>query len=183
MNPWEEEILVALVWHLRVLSVEQIARTWWQGQATANRRATDAIKARQQSGWLHVRELISRPTVPLEGPLVCWEPGQRAPDFEDLSRLLHRRARTAARKIMVVSATRKSRQLYGVAGSAQRPKLTQVSHELFVAEVFIRYPSFSYPSFRVSVSTRVSMRLRLCDERIAGELPGDIYSVSNARDC
>jgi hypothetical protein len=41
--------------------------------------------------------------------------------------------------MLVVTATRKSRQLYGVAGGAHRPKLTQLSHELFVAEVFIRY--------------------------------------------
>ena len=139
MNPWEEEILVALAWHLRVLSVEQIARTWWQGQATAKRRATDAIKARQKNGWLHVRELLSRPTSPLGGPLVSWTPNHRAPNFDKLSRLLHRRARTAARKIRVVTATRKTRELYGVAGPGHRPKLTQLSHELFVAEIFIRY--------------------------------------------
>ena len=39
----------------------------------------------------------------------------------------------------MVTASRKTRQLFGVAGQAHRPKLTQLSHELFVAEVFIRY--------------------------------------------
>jgi hypothetical protein len=53
--------------------------------------------------------------------------------------LLRRRARTAACKIKVVTASRKTRQLFGVAGQAHRPKLTQLSHDLFVAEVFFRY--------------------------------------------
>ena len=139
MNSWEEDILFALAWHLRVLSVDQSARTWWRGQATARRRANDAMKARQENGWVHVRELISRPPAPLDGPLVSWAPDQRAPDFDELSRLLHRRARTAARKIEIVTASRKTRELFGVLGQAHRPKLTQLSHELFVAEVFFRY--------------------------------------------
>lgn len=139
MNLREKDILYILSWHVRVLSLEQIARGWWRGKATARRRANDFLKARSQSGWLHVRELISRPTASLEAPLVTWEPGQQRPDLKELSGLLIRRAGTSPKKIKVVTATRKTRQLFGVAGAAHRPKLTQLSHDLFVSEVFLRY--------------------------------------------
>ena len=139
MNLREKDILFILAWHVRVLSVEQIARGWWKGKATAQRRANEFLHAREQTGWLCVHELITRPAKPLEAPLVIWEPGQRRPDLDELSRTLHRRARASARRTKVATATRKTRQLFGIVGGAHRPKLTQLSHELFVAEVFLRY--------------------------------------------
>ena len=139
MNAWEEEILISLAWHVRVLSVEQLARTWWSGLATGTRLANNFVKARSATDWLHVRHVLSRKPTPLAEPLQTWHPDAPVPDFAELSRLLHRRARTPARKFRVVTASRKCRELFGMVGAAHRPKLTQLSHELFVSEVFIRY--------------------------------------------
>ena len=139
MNAWEEEILISLAWHVRVLSVEQLARTWWSGLATGKRLASNFVKARSETGWLQVREVLSRKPTSLAEPLETWHLKAPVPDFAELSRLLHRRARTPARKFRVVMASRKCRELFGVVGAAHCPKLTQLTHELFVAEVFLRY--------------------------------------------
>ena len=134
MNALEEEILISLAWHVRVLSVEQLARAWWSGLATGERLASKFVKAWSTTDWLHVRYVLSRKSTPLAEPLEVWHPEAPVPDFAELSRLLHRRARTPTRKFRIVTASRKCRELFGVVGGAHRPKLTQLSHELFVAE-------------------------------------------------
>jgi hypothetical protein len=80
----------------------------------------------------------------LSEPLVVWSINEPIPDFQQLSARLHRRARASATVTTTVTATRKTRNLLGTGGSACRPKLTQVTHDLHVAEIFLAYRSMGF---------------------------------------
>lgn len=143
MTPWETQLLETLACCLRMLSVGQIARLWWPGQSRSIRNARDSVAGLKAVGWLETPTVLSRPVRPLESPLATWIPGDPAPDVVRLSRVLQRRASMAAHQTRVVTATRKTNECFGY-GGLQRIKLTQVTHDLHVSEIFVRYSQLGW---------------------------------------
>jgi hypothetical protein len=79
--------------------------------------------------------------------LFAWRHGRPEPEFGDVANYLRRRARTEAKVIQVVTAEPKARRFFGV-GDQRSLKLTQVTHDLHVSEVFLRYYETGFAVFR-----------------------------------
>lgn len=142
MNAWELALLDVLANHLRFLAVPQLARASFAGQRPGKRTARRAQRL-ADFGWLRVTEVFARPVRPMAQPLCQWRHAEPAPDFTHLSRRLHRRASFPARLTVVISATAKTCQLLGVSRSSTlRIKLTQTTHDLQVAELFLHYATW-----------------------------------------
>ena len=139
MTSWEREILVVLANHVRMLSLPQVARTWWTENRRGLRRARESAQRLAEEGWLDSYRVFSRPVAPLSEPLVVWTVNQRPPDFPQLSAWLHRRASASAAVTTVITAARKTHTLFGRGVVPSRPKLTQITHDLHVAEIFLAY--------------------------------------------
>ena len=60
------------------------------------------------------------------------------PDFHSLSELLHKRAMVPAKLVTIIFSTNKSTALFGK-GALPKIKLTQMTHDLHLAEVFLIY--------------------------------------------
>ena len=133
MTSWEKEILVVLANHVRMLSLPQVARTWWTENRRGLRRARESAQRLAEEGWLDSYRVFSRPVAPLSEPLVVWTVSQRPPDFPQLSAWLHRRASASAAVTTVITAARKTHSLFGHGVVPSRPKLTQITHDLHVA--------------------------------------------------
>ena len=88
------------------------------------------------------------PFVGYEQPLFSWQPTESKPDFSRLSQQLHRRAMVPAEIVSVVYATSKSNSLFGK-GTLPKVKLTQMTHDLHVAEIFLTYRAAGLQSMRV----------------------------------
>jgi hypothetical protein len=139
MTSWEKEMLAVLAKHVRMMSLWQAARTWWTANRRGLRRARESAQRLAERDWVKSRRVFSRPVSPLSEPLLVWSLNMPIPDFQQLSTRLHRRARASAAVTTVVTATGKTRNLFGAGGAPCRPKLTQVTHDLHVAEVFLAY--------------------------------------------
>ncbi len=139
MTPWETKILDALANHVRALSLEQVAQTWWPHQRTGFRRTCDSMRERGKNGCVRIDKVLSRPVVPFTERLLLWEPGQWPPNFESVSAHFRRRCRAAAGLVKVITATRRTRELSGSGGARRRLKLTQMTQELCVTEVFLHH--------------------------------------------
>lgn len=140
MNRRKRSLLSVLANQLRFVALPQIARFWFAGQRHATRRAARMAAELADSGWVRVTDVLARPVWPLFGPVFSWQHAQPAPDFTALSRRLHQRALHPAALTTVVSATPKTRALLGPERySARRIKLTQTTHDLYVAELFFRH--------------------------------------------
>lgn len=139
MTSWEQEILATLTNHVRAFSLPQLATTWWTGQRRRMRQARRSIRRLSSFGWVEIHRVLARPIVVLEQPLAEWQPDSARPQFSDLAKHLHARAMVSARVTTVITATRRSHELFGKGGAAGRLKLTQLTHDLQVAEVFLTY--------------------------------------------
>ncbi len=137
MNSCEKEMLVVLARDLHMLSLWQLARAWWTANRRGLRRAREAARGLAENDWLNWHELLARPISSLAQPLVVWSPDQQPPDFSELAARLHRRARASAAVTTVVTASQKTRSLFGRGDAPCRPRLTQTTHDLHVAEVFL----------------------------------------------
>ena len=138
MTPYEEQILRALANDVRVLSLAQVARTWWTNTRWGHSRAKAAMAELERNGWLQIHRSLARPVTELQQPLMSWATGEDEPDFWHLSRVLHKRAMQDASMTSFVFASPRSIVLFGQ-GRAPSVKLTQMTHDLHVSEVYLRY--------------------------------------------
>ena len=138
MTPREKEIIGVLVNRVRVLNLEQVARTWWSKSPCGISRAKKTLDNLQADGWLRAPEAFSRPVKEMQRPLVDWRIGDRTPNFDRIEKQLGARAAKPSTKSTFLYATRKANQIFG-RDRLQSVKLTQLTHDLGVAEIFLIY--------------------------------------------
>lgn len=138
MKNREKELLRVLSNHVCVLTDKQIAKTWWSDTATGRSRARKALYELQDSGWLKVQRVLARSVNPAANPLYSWRPGEGSPDFHGYSRILQRRALEPAKLVTISVATEKTNNLLGI-GKRSSVRLTQLTHELQVSELYLTY--------------------------------------------
>ncbi len=132
----DRELLQALALKVRLVSLRQIADHWFGGDvANARRRLRQLVAA----GLLQRVNVTARPTPLLVGPVVVWQPGQLAPDFGKVARLIetrwhHRPVRHCATFI----ATTKTANAFGGKARGELKRPLQATHDLGVAAVWLR---------------------------------------------
>ncbi len=131
------ELLSALVFKVRLCSLEQITGAWWGGKAH-----TAAVRARlgelARCGLVHCMEpVILSLKKPLSGPLFCWEPAASPPDTQQLAAYVKTRWTQVPRPTPVYFATRFSADWMG--GSAARLRRTDATHDLHVTEAYLYF--------------------------------------------
>ena len=137
MNLKERQIVSALAESVRVMTVEQISATWWTNTRWGKSRAKACLQELVDEGWIHLqRALVRKVHQPLR-PLVAWDPGDSQPEFEELARVLHRRAMSDAKFATVAYAAKRAVLFFG-SGPAPSVKLTQLTHDLNVSEIYLR---------------------------------------------
>lgn len=145
MRPHEQQIVRRLADTVRVLSLTQAARTWWSESRWGQTRAKASLASLADGGWLTMQRVLSRPIVNMETPLVDWKRGDRQPDFKVIAKALHRRAMADSKLTTVVFATRRAVALFGT-GPLPTIKLTQMTHDLNVSELFLHYHRQGLPA-------------------------------------
>lgn len=138
MNDRDTEILRTLANSVRAMSLDQVARAWWSDTRWGRSRAKKTLVELVDHDLVHVQRVLSRPSEQLSQPLTIWRPGDIEPAFDDLAHLLHRRARRCAKMVPVVFAARRTVDIFG-SGAVPTIKLTQMTHDLQVTEVFLHY--------------------------------------------
>ena len=138
MTNRDEEIIRILSNAVRALSLEQVARTWWTNSRWGRSRAKKTLEELSIEDLLHVRRVLSRPILERSEPIATWQLDAEVPDFKSLVTHLHLRAATPAKMLTIAFASHKSIALF----SRRRMttiKLTQMTHDLHVSEVFLHY--------------------------------------------
>jgi hypothetical protein len=129
----DREILLTLTQKVRLLSLAQIARTWWPSASPAAARnrlaALPSLVARLK--------LNAHPELTLDGPLFTWRPGEPVPRFGALSYQLKKRWNQAPEPTTVYIATEKAARYFGGFGGKLRRPL-QATHDLHMAQVYLQ---------------------------------------------
>ena len=137
MKENEKQIVCALAESVRAMTLEQIAATWWTSTRWGKSRAKASLQALVDRGWIHLQRALVRKIHQPLGPLVAWKPGDAQPEFDELARVLHRRAMSDAKFATVAYAAKRAVLFFG-SGRAPSVKLTQLTHDLNVSELYLR---------------------------------------------
>jgi hypothetical protein len=123
----DEAIVDVLSRRVRVLSIEQVARTWCPESGKPCQRARNLVAALSRRGLVTSVTLLARPEITPTEPLAIWQPGLSEPDFGAVAwKLQSRRRRQAAVTTPCV-----------IAASKRPPRETEVTHDLHLAAVFL----------------------------------------------
>jgi hypothetical protein len=139
MTDRDFDLLKALTWKVRGLSLLQVARGWWKASPSGEREARRRLTALEASGLVRFICAFSRTHLDAkQGPLLAWFPDDGLPDFDRLSYLAAKRNRGPLRKLPCVVATEKAARLTG--GSARGfSHPLQAGHDLNLGEVLLWY--------------------------------------------
>jgi hypothetical protein len=130
----DSEILQTLTCFVRVLTLSQVARTWWPGSTSHS--------AKRRLEQLHTARLIDlylglvHPELALEAPLLEWSPGELAPNFEKTSYRLKRRWALAPVATWCAIATRSSAVQFGGFGG-RFPRDSELTHDVHLSAIFL----------------------------------------------
>ncbi|MBX9681651.1 MAG: hypothetical protein K2X38_23080 [Gemmataceae bacterium] len=139
MTSRDQELVVALCGAVRFFSLEQLAREFWTGGAAGKRQARKRISRLEGYGFLSTIQALVRPLLPLENPVLVWAPPERTPDFAGVSRELRRRWKEPANLAELIHATPRAQRIFGGIAYRGVKNLCQTTHDLHVAEIFLRY--------------------------------------------
>jgi hypothetical protein len=128
---------------VRVLSLRQIAATWWHGDVPPAARRLRRLAA---GGWLIGERLLARPLLPLDAPLFVWQPGDPPPDCGRLSYRAQARWRSPAVPTPVWHAAPVAAARLGGHARGAVKNACQLTHDLHVGAVYLKLLRAADPS-------------------------------------
>lgn len=133
----DSEILSTLTQKVRLLSLDQVARTWWGGTKTPEANARRRMAQLTTRGFVERLRVNARPELPLDEPVATWAPGESPPNFGRIAYRLQTRWNEAPRPTLIYVATSKTAKEFGGVGG-KHVKPLQASHDLHVSALYLR---------------------------------------------
>jgi hypothetical protein len=134
------EILEVLSRRVRLLSLDQVARTWWQTTRNATANAARRVAVLERRGLVHRMQAMTHELPALAAPLVAWHPGEATPNLPALAYQLESRWNSPLRPTVLVTASRTVGAWLG-GGGGRHPRESEISHDLGLAGLYLRFRS------------------------------------------
>ena len=151
-----------------MLSIAQVARTWWPDVETAHSLATRRLWQLHGAGKLHLFSILAHPEIPLRHPLATWKPRETEPNFGRLAHQLRTRWTENVTTQRAVVATAESGREFGGWGG-RLPRATEQTHDLHLAAVYLAKRRED-PQAASHWESEELVRLKL---KLKGKLSGD----------
>ena len=126
----DQQILNTLVLRVRVLSLAQVARTWWTETATGIARARRRLQDLERQGLVRLAMLSARPQLGLTDPLAVWQHELPQPDFGTVAHRLRERWKRAG-------SARRTECVLPEGGVGRVPRVSETTHDLHLAAVYL----------------------------------------------
>lgn len=110
-NPVVQAILIALTHAIRLITLPQAQRTWWEHATISAVRAK--FTALVDADYLIARRYLIRPERFCGEPIIAWRPGDPVPAFGAASYLLRKRCKEPVSPTLAYLATKKTAKLFG----------------------------------------------------------------------
>lgn len=126
------ELIDALTLRVRVLSLGQVARTWWKDASAPQRSAALQVRKLAAEGLVEPMNLFAAAEIPLAWPVLTWQPLLPPPDLAAAARGTRARfGKTPVRDTPCVVAARIGRR------RPRPPRETETTHDLHLAGVYL----------------------------------------------
>ena len=137
-NGPKEELLRCLTHHVRVLTVDQVARTWWPHTQRPKNNARKRLQELESQGLVRLANVLARPEIELAKPVFQWNPGDPDPDFGPIAYRLKTRWSGPLVPTEVVIATRDAKLRYGGYIGGRMPRDSETTHDINLAKVYLQ---------------------------------------------
>jgi hypothetical protein len=134
----DERLIRTLLGKIRIVSFEQLARTWWPDSESSRTNAKRRVRELLESKLLVRERAFARPLLVLEKPLFTWKPGKDCPDYEKLSYQLQSRWIEEPQPMSVYLVSTRAANIFGGTASGRIKNPSQVTHDLHLAEMYLR---------------------------------------------
>lgn len=138
VEPRDREILSTLTHKVRLLTLDQVARTWWGTTRDPRANARRRLALLVVSGFIERVQVNARPELELERPLLTWTLTDPPPHFGKTAYRLQSRWKEPPQRTTLYIATRKAAKEFGGVGGRHLKPL-QASHDLHVSTVYLHY--------------------------------------------
>jgi 2-succinyl-5-enolpyruvyl-6-hydroxy-3-cyclohexene-1-carboxylate synthase len=134
-------LIDVLARRVRVLTVGQIARTWFSAAADPHQAALKALRRLECAEMVWINTQMVHPELPLAEPLLDWHPDANVePCFDRLAWLTEKRWQARPERTHVVRATAKARALRGALACGRKAlRASDLTHDVHVAAVFLLF--------------------------------------------
>jgi hypothetical protein len=132
------EIFDTLTRRVRVLSLPQVARTWWPNAREPKRVSENRLRALADENLVRIERAVAHPELDLAGPIESWSMGEADPDFGSLSYKLQSRWSADPVRTSFISASKSAAQRFGGYGG-RPPRCVERTHDIHMAQVFLHY--------------------------------------------
>ncbi len=132
------EIFDTLTKRVRVLSLAQVARTWWADAKEPTRVAENRLRILVGENLLQIERAPAHPEIQIEAPVAIWALGQPEPEFGAISYQLQTRWHQHPVLTPCVSASRAAADRFGGYGG-RPPRSVERTHDIHMAQVFLRF--------------------------------------------
>lgn len=133
----DREIISTLTARVRVLTTEQVGRTWWPSASNPESGARRRLRALSDARLVSVQTLLAHPEIDLVAPVAIWHRGLPEPDFAALARSLAKRWTEPERATPCVAATQQAVAQFGGSGG-RLPRDSEATHDIHLAAVHLR---------------------------------------------
>lgn len=130
LTPRDLEIIDCLREHVRLLSIDQIARTWWEGQRHQITSARKRMLRLAAANRVTVKRRLARKEIPVTYPVISFCPTRPTePSFQDAARQLKNRWLSQPSSPVDIVLHPK----------AYSPRTSEVTHDIQLSAVYLHY--------------------------------------------
>lgn len=135
----EQAILEAVCRRVRLLSLPLVVTGWGSATRGRHERMRAVLRRLVTDEWLTTCTALACPLLDLEFPLATWRPGRCAGDMDELSRTCRRRWTRPPEPVRLYLAGPRAVATWGGKLRQGVPHIGQVTHDLHVAAVYVRF--------------------------------------------
>lgn len=138
----ELSIARALALQVRVMTVRQVAAGWFADAVDPQAAAQTVLSRLANVGICESLTREAHPLLPLKAPLFVWNVGDPCPTadhWDQIAAQSRNRWDQPHVPVEVWRATKRATHVWGAFHDARRIRHSEVSHDLHLAEVFVRY--------------------------------------------
>lgn len=135
LDTTDETLLWVLTHRLRLLSVAQVARTWWP---TVQQRSVEArLRGLVKAEMIRIESFMAHPELPLPGPVFSWHPGDVEPAWGPIAYRLQSRWPKPLVATPLVFATPQCTRMFGGYTGGRGPRPSEATHDLHLGQVYL----------------------------------------------
>jgi hypothetical protein len=133
-------IVAVLASRVRLLTLDQVARTWYADARHPRRTAREALRRAESQGLVTVNTVMAHPEVVLSAPLYRWsaEALTTPPHFGRLAWQARKRFGQPPVRTIYVTATAKAKVLLGEVAHKRGIRSTELTHDIHVAQIYLK---------------------------------------------